>query len=254
MASAFTSNLPLASSRIPIHRYYSESHSDHYYTADYTYPDRGDNPYSYKGIAFYLDETQDESKNSVALYQLYNEYPTYDHYYTTTPSQIHVKEAKILGYCYPEQYKGEDMVPLYRYYESNKNDHFYAITTEGIDEPETDNYEYQGVECYVYTAPGNKMLSEIKGRQRNAIYGGLRQLPQDLDEQLNSRHEDNGDYKFVLMKFNTMKVTMHWTALAFMGLFIFVTMVSVIIFFLCYSRYHNRYFLQREQGEYECLI
>ena len=150
------------------------------------------------------------------------------------------------------------MVALHKYYQHEQDDHLYTTATEEIGinlqigEYGDDNYEYQGVECYVYSSPGDI----IKGHETDDIYGGLRQLPQDLDEQLNSE-ETNGDYKFVLISFTTKSITKNWTVYAFMGLFMFVTIVSVIAFLLCHGRNQNTvngYSYQEGENGHECLI
>ena len=84
-----------------IYRYYSKSRIDHYYTSDYTELARGDDVYSYQGVGFYLAASQDELENSIPIYQFYHADPSYDHYYTTKPSQFGHNQAFVLGYCYP---------------------------------------------------------------------------------------------------------------------------------------------------------
>ena len=56
-----------------------------------------------------------------------------------------------------ESVKMDGMLPLTRYYHSDKNDHFYQVETDEdilssleIGYIRDDKYEYQGVECYVF--------------------------------------------------------------------------------------------------------
>jgi len=166
--------------RIPIYRYYSSHLIDHYYTSDYTQLRRGDDVYKYEGVGFYLSSQQDEFENYIPIYQYYQPSPAFNHYYSTNPYEL-TPYKDFLGFCCPEEYKQEDMVPLYKYYQKEGGDCLYTTATEEIGfnlkigDLGNDDYEYQGVECYVFSYPGERLIEDASDLEEIPIIKALHQ-------------------------------------------------------------------------------
>eukprot|EP00484_Ammonia_sp_Unknown_P002238 CAMPEP_0197072300 /NCGR_PEP_ID=MMETSP1384-20130603/210028_1 /TAXON_ID=29189 /ORGANISM="Ammonia sp." /LENGTH=312 /DNA_ID=CAMNT_0042511117 /DNA_START=76 /DNA_END=1015 /DNA_ORIENTATION=- len=144
---------------VPVYRYWASSIGDHFYTTSYSELYGGNGVYTYEGIGFYVASSKCES--NTPLFRYYQ--PTrYDHFYTTTASEIGTTTAGVsgnygyisegvLGYCNPAATAGEDMVPLYRYWNSVIADHFYTISWSELGAG-AGNWNYEGIQCYVYSS------------------------------------------------------------------------------------------------------
>ena len=158
--------LPLYS-KTPFYRYYKPGgHSDHFYTTNAneigttTKGQKGNHGYTSEGVQCYIYRTK--VHGSVPLYR-YWKGGVSDHFYTTNVNEIgtstknqvgrygYVSEG-IAGYCMPYQVHGT--VPLYRYWNSKKVDHFYTTDSNeiGTTTPgKVGNHGYvsEGIQCYV---------------------------------------------------------------------------------------------------------
>merc|ERR1712241_628667 len=123
-------------SRVPIHRYYSPQRGDHFFTQSFNELRFGSDVFDYQGIGFYL--AKDGNDGAVPLYRYNNgDIGVQDHLYTTNVAEIgtiirgaegrdgYVFEG-ITGYCFTEDKKSDDMVPLYRYFNAKAADHHYT--------------------------------------------------------------------------------------------------------------------------------
>ena len=150
----------------PLYRYWNSKTVDHFYTTDAneigtTIPNRkGKHGYIYEGIQCHLYTHQVES--SVPLYRYWKR-SSRDHFYTTNPEEIGItirgqtgkhgyKSEGIVGYCM--SCKTPKTVPLYRYWRSNRADHFYTTNIKeiGTAEPGRNGrhgYKSEGITCYV---------------------------------------------------------------------------------------------------------
>jgi len=52
-----------------------------------------------------------------------------------------------IGRCYPLKGDNDGLIPLHRFYSAAITDHLYKTDKEAVD-----GYEYEGIECYVYSA------------------------------------------------------------------------------------------------------
>ena len=144
---------------IPLFRYWNGGITDHFYTVRFSELGAGKHGWILEGVAAILLDTQ--VSGSVPLYRYWG---NNDHFYTTNANEIgvtvpgfrghhnYVSEG-IVGYCYPRQVSGT--APLYRYYKSAGQDHFYTkniheigTTTPGV--LGRHGYVSEGVACYVY--------------------------------------------------------------------------------------------------------
>lgn len=152
---------------IPVYGYWVPSLSSHYYTTndeEFGIHETGqikqvnNADVVAQGIIFDVATVHKlvlGSKYNVALYSYWSSEKA-DLLLTTDPEEIGtttVGETKsgytyqgILGYVFDEQYSGT--IPLYRFYSSVRQDHFY--TTEDIFLKMIPiGYTYQGIECFV---------------------------------------------------------------------------------------------------------
>jgi len=132
-----TNGEPLAEV-IPIYRYYLASVVNHFYTPNPAeigttqVGKAGNYGYVCEGVGFKLFKTQ--CGNSVPVYRYFKGAGT-DHFYTTNPDEIgtttkgtvgnygYVSEG-IIGYALTED--TEHSLPVYRYWNAGKTDHFYT--------------------------------------------------------------------------------------------------------------------------------
>jgi len=183
LVSLVFGDAPPAETRIPIYRYWASSVGDHFYTRYFGELGEGNGVYTYEGIGFYLGESGCE--NSEPLYRYYKGTPTFDHFYTTSSDEIGITSTSegvgnygysyegILGYCYTEEFKRDDMVPLYRYWKASIGDHFYTTSLAEIGaglsagDYGNYNYRYEGVQCYVFASASATLEKEMKDNPIN---------------------------------------------------------------------------------------
>merc|ERR1712083_822710 len=71
----------------------------------------------------------------------------------TTSQQIECSDSsgyvlkEQIGRCYSEKGDNDGLIPLHRFYSAAITDHLYKTDKEAVD-----GYEYEGIECYVYSA------------------------------------------------------------------------------------------------------
>lgn len=148
-------------------RYYNPGPVDHFYTTNIneigtaTPGVRGNHGYVSEGIQCYLYTHQVHC--SIPLYRYYSSGAT-DHFYTTnaneigttTPGQVGnhgYRSEGIAGYCFAGEIPGFT-VPLYRYYQGSRRDHFYTTAASEIGtivhgDVGQHGYRSEGIACWV---------------------------------------------------------------------------------------------------------
>jgi len=150
---------------VPIYRYYSTLKGDHFYTNSFEELGRAtSSDYDYENIGFYL--LSQESGFSVPLHRYWKE-SVGDHFYTADANEIGTKTIGemgnfeyvyegMIGHCFPEEAKTNDMVPLHRYFKASIANHFYTIydfeigSDLQVGEVGNSDYKYEGIECFVF--------------------------------------------------------------------------------------------------------
>ena len=92
--------------------------------------------------------------NKVPMYRYAN--TVNEHFYTIEPEELPYasgyyieNSGNPIGYAYA--YKEDNTVPLYRYFNSYKLDHFYTTNFNELGNG-NGQYVYEGIECYVYSS------------------------------------------------------------------------------------------------------
>ena len=153
----------MAKNVVPLYRYYNAGVHDHLYTTDPTENgtaapgEVGNNGFLCEGIECLV--YNEEVIETVPLHRYWNE-AVEDHLYTTNADEIETttcgdvgkngyRYEGIVGYCFIAQCKRPDytIVPLYRYWNPARQDHFYTIHQEEANEQE--EIIREGVACYV---------------------------------------------------------------------------------------------------------
>lgn len=142
-------------SLVALHRYYSASDTDHYYSTNANAP----TGFVSEGITAYVYPTQ--AAGTVALYQSYNP-ERREHYYTTDMAgtqSFGYRLDGIVGYVYPTQVAGSS--PLYRMY--NHTTKHYLLTSSTVERDAILNLGFvqQGFAGYTCGTPrpGSEIMS-----------------------------------------------------------------------------------------------
>jgi hypothetical protein len=120
---------------VPIHRYWNNSVSDHFYTSSMN---EHTHQYTAEGVAFQLAAAP--APGLVPVYRYFRA-DVHDHFYTTNSAEIGVAAPGavgkfgyrcegVLGYISPVQTPGT--VPVYRYFKAGTNDHLYTSNVSEI--------------------------------------------------------------------------------------------------------------------------
>jgi hypothetical protein len=128
-------NAGMGRSLVPVHRYWSASVSDHFYTSGMN---EHAHHYQSEGVAFQLSASP--QPGLLPVYRYFKP-DVHDHFYTTNSAEIGVAAPGavgkfgyrcegVLGYISPVQSPGT--VPVYRYYKGAANDHFYTTNVSEI--------------------------------------------------------------------------------------------------------------------------
>jgi len=155
-----------------VHRYYLDSHKNHFYTAKADeigttqIGHAGKHGYKYEGESFTV--FNHHHAGLLPLYRYYSE-AAHDHFYTANAQEIgKTHEGEVghhgykceghIGYISPVQFPGS--VPIHRYYNDSVQDHFYTVNeqeigTTHIGHVGNHGYKYEGVTGYAYPAQHN---------------------------------------------------------------------------------------------------
>merc|ERR1712228_686972 len=137
----------------PVHRYWSELRQNGLYTTsiEALSDTMWKESYKNEGDAFHVLSSECMDDDSVSLFRC-RDRDEVDSILTTSPmincsdsSRYAVKEQ--IGRCYPEKGDNDDLVALHRFYSAAITDHLYKTDKDAVD-----GYEYEGIECYVYSA------------------------------------------------------------------------------------------------------
>jgi len=150
---------------VAIHRYYHDSHHDHFYTVKAEeigtthVGQAGNHGYKYEGVVGYAYPAQ---HNVLPVYRYYHD-AHHDHFYTANASEIGTTQVGQTGnhgykcegisfYLYTQHLHGT--VPVHRYYHDANHDHFYTanvgeIGTTQVGHAGNHGYKYEGVLGYV---------------------------------------------------------------------------------------------------------
>merc|ERR1712228_561537 len=137
----------------PVHRYWSELRQTGLYTKwiEALPGTMWKESYNNEGDAFHVLSSECMDDDSVSLFRC-RDRDEVDSILTTSPmincsdSSGYVQKEKI-GRCYPEKGDNDDLVALHRFYSAAITDHLYKTDKDAVD-----GYEYEGIECYVYSA------------------------------------------------------------------------------------------------------
>lgn len=148
------------------------------------------------------------------------------------------------------------MVALHRYYHSGKDDHLYEVVADDIivdlavGELREDQYEYEGVECYVFEQSLEDEINTVNNNviELNSINDHLadeqlpknfKELPSDLDAILNGDNDENEqerDVKYLLI--DSSGSSKKHGVYTIVTLIIMVGVICTIAYFYCYSKRH----------------
>lgn len=126
--SVYFNFLTASQEPVPLHRYWNPHLKDHFYT---THAANVPQVYDHECIACYIYNNPQDGL--VPLFCYWSE-DAHDHYYTTDDkptitvgNQIYKKKFTV-GYVpsVPSKQAGYNVVPLYQYWSSDNNDHFYT--------------------------------------------------------------------------------------------------------------------------------
>jgi hypothetical protein len=152
---------------VPIYRYYLESTHDHFYTINAaeigttTPGQKGNFGYKFENILGYTYRYEPHIK---PVQRYYHEVH-HDHFYTTNPDEIGTTTPGQKGnHGYKHEntdfhiftYYSEGLVPMFRYYNESRHDHFYTINADeiGTTTPgQTGNYGYKCEDPLGYVSP-----------------------------------------------------------------------------------------------------
>merc|ERR1712228_445273 len=137
----------------PVHRYWSELRQNGLYTTsiEALSDTMWKESYKNEGDAFHVLSSECMDDDSVSLFRC-RDRDEVDSILTTSPlincsdSSGYARKEQI-GRCYPEKGDNDDLVALHRFYSSAITDHLYKTDKEAVV-----GYEYEGIECYVYSA------------------------------------------------------------------------------------------------------
>jgi hypothetical protein len=124
------------SGNIEMHRYFSPTLKDHFYTKTKTfYKD-----YQYENVEF--TGWASSASGSAPLYRYWN--PSIkDHFYTTTSGSYSGYQYETTE-CYVVTSGGTGLKPLYRYWNGSATDHFYTVTSGSYS-----GYTFESIAGYV---------------------------------------------------------------------------------------------------------
>lgn len=147
----------------PVYRFWNAQTGEHFYTADEIEKNKVLTQYStifqYEGVAFRVFKEQ--KPGTVRLYRFWNQLNG-THFYTVSEaekqklidkySNIYIFEPSVIMYVYPGDIERPNALPLYRFWNQQKDCHFYTTSeTEKnnllIKYPTT--FIYEGIACYV---------------------------------------------------------------------------------------------------------
>jgi len=152
---------------VPVHRYFNGTTNDHFYTTNggeigtTNKGQTGNHGFTSEGDAFYVSSVH--FPGLVPIYRYFSD-STHDHLYTTNAGEIGTTEVGhagnhgykyegVLGYVASQHIPGT--VPIHRYYQGEKHDHFY--TTDGGEIGTTEvghtghhGFKYEGVLGYAW--------------------------------------------------------------------------------------------------------
>jgi hypothetical protein len=139
---------------VPLYRSWNPTITDHFYTADYGKHQNAIRNLGYtdEGIVGYLLSTQQQQpRNTVPLYRLWNPTIT-DHFYTTDSAErnnairnLGYANEGTVGYLYRINAQAPGTVPLYRLWNPTITDHFYTTdSAEGDNAVRNLGYTYEG--------------------------------------------------------------------------------------------------------------
>merc|ERR1712083_263535 len=159
--------------KIAVHRYWSELRQNGLYTkAIEALPGTmWKESYNDEGAAFHVLSSECMDEGSVSLYRC-RDRDEVDSILTTSPlincsdSSGYAQKEQI-GRCYPEKGDHDDLVALHRFYSVAITDHLYKTDKDAVD-----GYEYEGIECYVYSASASlKVASTLKVTEQEPLPG-----------------------------------------------------------------------------------
>eukprot|EP01083_Nonionella_stella_P005425 15677_1 len=158
---------------IEFYRYWNGGRSDHFYTTNAgeigttTAGQTGKYGYKSEGVVGRLADDDATGPKVVNLYRYWNG-GRRDHFYTTNGGEIGTttagqtgnhgyKSEGVAGKCFADPNGGDNLVALYRYWNSGKSDHFYTAYADEIGTitpGQTGKYGYksEGIACYIYNA------------------------------------------------------------------------------------------------------
>lgn len=133
----------------PLHRYFSASGTDHFYTVDRDDLGYGGFGYAYEGTEGNVFPSQ--APGTVPLYRMYNA-GNQDHFYTTSDAERSSAEGfgyafeRVEGYAFGTAVPGT--VALHRYWNGDVGDHFYTLGRDDTGLGAV-GYVYEGVAAWV---------------------------------------------------------------------------------------------------------
>jgi len=143
----------------PVYRYFQESHHDHFYTTNQgeigtiQHGTVGNHGYRSEGVGFHI--FNHHHHGLVPVYRYYHG-ASNDHFYTANTAEIGVTETGhtgklgyvcegILGYVSPVEFFGS--IPIYRYWNDAKTDHFYTSNAAEIGTTHHGHVGNHGYKC-----------------------------------------------------------------------------------------------------------
>ena len=157
-----TTTIPPIVTEYPVYRFFSTETNTHFFTISEEEMDTiiDNYPwYRYEGIAWYAYPPGYQESNTYPVYRFFST-ETNTHFFTISEEEMDTiidnypwyRYEGIAWYAYPPGYQESNTYPVYRFFSTETNTHFFTISEEEMDTI-IDNYpwyRYEGIAWYAY--------------------------------------------------------------------------------------------------------